>query len=193
MSVRFGARRPSSPEAVRPCFLSRAIRQALIRAPCFGAAVRRAVYPLIPPTTRRPIPHHEPSVRLSVPATLRPLTSFYPSRSLHKPFIRPPSLLHYDSPKLAVFLNVVQNSTMFDRCPSNPPHAVRPAICRADRTPRVTHLKGSIRVLYAVLVYHTTTAINSPYFKTSCKIPPCSIVHPKKDFFGAPVKSERGF
>lgn len=58
------------------------------------------------------------------------------------------------------------------------PHTVCPALCPSDRTPRFTHPGGSVRVLYAVLVYHTTMGRNAPYFKTSCENAPCSTVHP---------------
>lgn len=123
MSVRFGARRPSSPEAVRPYFLSRAIRQALIRAPRFGPAV--LIY-----TPNRP------SDALSLPAT--PI----PSHTLPIPHtLIPPN---------------------------------RPYCSLSDRAPRFTYPEASTRVLYAVLVCYTTTALNSPYFETSCENAVCS-------------------
>lgn len=116
------AGRPSSPEAVRPYFRSRAIRQALIRAPCFGPAVRRSA-----PSTRRPFSLPSPHAVLSA---LRPLTPNRPSGSLSLP--------------------------------------------SSDRTSHSTHPEASTRVLYAVLVCHTTMARNTPYFETSCEKSPCS-------------------
>lgn len=46
---------------------------------------------------------------------VRPRASFYPPRRLCTRFIRRPSLPHYDGSKHVILLNVVQNSTMFDR------------------------------------------------------------------------------
>ena len=98
-----GSRRPSSPEAVRPYFRSRAIRQALIRAPCFGPpSVRRAVSPRQHPSRPYLIAANRPPCSLSIPSS--------------------------------------------------------------DRAPHSTHPEASTSPLYAVLVYHTTTTRNAPYF-----------------------------
>lgn len=108
------------------------------------------------------------TVRPALCPSLRPRTSFYPSRSLHKPSIRRPSLPHYDNPKCAVFLNVAQNSTMFERRPSNPPTrrppgsmSLRPhtsfypprRLCtRFIRRPSLPHYDGSKRAVFSNVV-----------------------------------------
>lgn len=157
-------RRPSSPEAVRPYFLSRAIRQALIRAPCFGAAVRPALCPPPPPaipssslTTRRPF------CSLSIPSSDHSPRFTHPEASTSPLYA---VLVYYTTTSLNV--SYFQTSCKIAPCSTGArqilPHTVRPALCPSDRTPRFTHPGGSVRVLYAVLVYHTTMGLNASYF-----------------------------